>query len=398
MPKTLVDGPDPEGSAPEAAGYKKPSATIPDGDEPTATPNPDAADQPDDEGPDPGPPPVVVGRRSLVYLLAGGLLTASVVGPLVFYFAVWRSRSTALHHLPANTIVAVRLDGRELYTYEPFRKHVLGALDGSDKVNARSARFKKHTSIDPMADVREIYFAATSPDAWVLVFGGRFEGKRGGHAGFADGVAKFLAEEGASDFTVKDGRLFVGGLVIAQAADTAILVANTSEILDESFETSDNYKSIALASSGAVSFVALHAALDALGRSNLKKPSSPAPFLLDPRPILRALALESLFEPCDHTDRANGYLEFGKCRLTIDLAPAAGTSPEQLAKEVQRLQVDVAPHEGDLPEALGLTNALVGAQVKPRAETVMLAGTVVREKLDRGLAKLGESIRDLLAG
>lgn len=327
-------------------------------------------------------------RRTLLYGVLGAILLLSVTGPLVFYFFVWRYRPTAPHHIPAGTSLAVRFDGRELYTYKPFRQHVMGALDGSSAANSRLDRLNKHTGIDLKNDVREVIYATKTADSWVVLIGGNFTVGRGKKR-FVDGLKAFLEEEGVEGFRVEGDTLKGASLFIAQAEDSTLLIANNEEILRAATDPSDAWQELGLTSSGAVSFVIDRAVFEAFS----KDPAGRAPRLGE----VSDDKLEHLAAACKVTQKMTGHLTFKRGgKITIDVVPATGATPANVTDAWEQVRLDAreVPALAELPSG-GLVDAFLDAKLKNRAATTMVSVDWEKERLDRGLEELGAKIREL---
>ncbi len=335
----------------------------------------------DDSTQEPQPePPSPSKTRSLAWFVVGALLVASMVGPLVFYFLVWRYQSTALHHVPAGTTMAARFDGRELYLYEPFRKNVLSVFEDAEGTKSRAARLEKKTGINLLTDVRELVLATVDGKSWVALVGGRFHTPRLHRSDFVEGLASFLAEEGVDGFALEGSVLKgPGGVRIAQAEDSTLVVASDDAMLGATLEPSKHYLELGLASSGALSLVVDGPALAAVART-----------------------LPSLdgAEPIAKTARVTGFLDFRRKgpELVLDVVPKSGTTPEALAGELEtalgamRLVAFMLPDVGGSKEALG------SAQVKPRTASVLVQAKWPEEKLAEATVALGGALRAVLGG
>jgi hypothetical protein len=319
---------------------------------------------------------MAVRKRGWVYLLVGGLFFAALAGPLLFYFFVWRYRPTAVQHVPEGSNAAARIDGNELYLFDPFREHVLSVFAESRDLTTRADRLKRYTGIDVRSDLREVVVATTSGEGYVVLLGGKFERTRLSQDTLVDGLKIFFDKEGVQGFTV-DGDVLVGhGVRIAQADDSTIVIATHEEGLRAALEPSDAWTRLGLASSGAASFVIQRPALAAAARS--LPPGASDPFA--------------------HADRVGGFLKLGRePSLFVDVTPSAGIDPEALAREVEssldaaRLLVVL------LPDIMGEKGALSSAKVKPRTASVMIEAAWPREGLGRGCEALGATLRQLFA-
>lgn len=372
------------GSSPESAEARDTAEDVPPIVEGEDLPGSVRSTEPDEPA-----PPVKRKRRSWMYALIGGLLFMSVAGPLVFYFFVWRYVPTARNHIPAGTNVAISFNGQELYLYEPFRKHVLGAFDGSPKAKARGDRLKKHTGIDVRNDVREVVFATMTAQSWIVLIGGKFGGR--GRGKFVQGFKTFLEEEGVSGYSV-DGDVLKGPeLRIAMAEDATIMIANNDEILRAATEPSDSWQDLGLASSGAVSFVIDRGAFEGAGKA--------AP---DKIPGLARLLAPDIFthvdSVCRHTQRMTGFMKLEKePKINIDIVPTSDSNPTALADEWTALQGDAKALESQLPtqQVIGLTEAILAAKFKPRNKSVMMTVPWSKKDIDANLEEAGKKIKAL---
>jgi hypothetical protein len=365
MPNTLVDDGGPAGQ-PDPGFPAPPHKTLTDDEE---APHPD-----------PAAPPPKPSRGRWPFILIGGLLLLSVVGPMTFYFFVWRYRPTALMHIPRGTSVAVRFDGRELYLYEPFRKHIIGAFDDAAEKGGRADRLKKHTGLDVRKDVREVILATSFGESWVVLVGGNFSSRA--KTKFTLGLSKFLEAEGVSGFTRRSDGVLEGPVFVAQAEDSTIVVANTEETLKRSIEPGDTYQELGLASSGAMSFVIDRPAFDAIASGHSLVKGSPF------------VALASVTETAGQTQKLTGHLAFGRePEFLLDVTPTKGSDPETLSKQLESVQSQVRLASLFLPDYGGLLSVATGAKIKPRAKSVMVEAPWPRAKLDAFLEETGGALR-----
>jgi hypothetical protein len=372
MPGTLIQDEPQRTTQPDLPGAEEaPRTTLTDIDD-TGTPPPEAGAEPPPDKP----------KRAWVYFLIGGLLFMSAAGPLIFYFAVWRYRPTASQHIPPGTIAAVRFDGRELYLYEPFRKHVLGKLQGA-AAGGRAQRFKKNTNIDITSDIREVVVATATGETWVVLVGGDFGAARGGNK-FEKGLFEFIKGEEITGFELNDGAVQGRGLFIGQAEDTTVVIASSRETLEKALEPSDTNTRLGLASSGAMSFVIDRPAFEAAVKM---KPTGVAAFFL---PTDMASHMADAF---GHTEKMTGYVRFKREIDVIgDITPTQHIETMALTTEYELLQKDAVAISDVLPEALGLKTMVLNAKLKPRAKTVMIDGSWPKDELDAGLEAIGNNI------
>lgn len=369
MPNTIPDQDEPErGRATEPDLPAR--ETLPDGEPPPEAEAP-AETEALAEAEAPKKP-----LRSWVYFLVGGLLFASIAGPLAFYFFVWRYRPTAPQHIPTGSSVVVRLDGRELYLYEPFRKNVLSALEDQPGLESHVERIKSRTGVDLRSDIREIVLATTTGKSFVIILGGRLGRTRIEQQPFPEGVYTVLTEKQLPGFTM-DGPVLVGpGFRMAQAEDDTVIIGTDEEIVRAALEPSDAWMALGLSSSGAMSFVVDSPALAAAGRTSTG----------------------ALAQALGKTERVTGFLRLDKAKLYVDVIPQTGVRSEELGPDLDQALSEARALSLLLPDAYGAKGALASARVKPRPETVMIEAEWPREGIDEALERLGAALRTVLAG
>lgn len=314
--------------------------------------------------------------RPILYAALGLVLFTALAGPILFYFLVWRYKPTAPLHIPAGTNLALRIDAKELYLFEPFRKSVLGVLEDAEGVKSRAARLKKETGIDLRSDVREIVVASPDGRRFVVLLGGYFTQARMNRASVTEGLRTFLTEEGVEGLSL-DGDVLKGpgGIEIAQAEDTTIIVASDDEMLKAAREPSDEWTKLGLTSSGAASFAIEEAAFAHAAKG------------------LEDLGGASLLA---HTERATGFLKLGaRPELTLELVPKSIGS-EDMAKETEAALADARLLTMLLPDVFGEKAALATAHVKPRTSSVMVTTEWPKEGLEAGMRWLGDGARAIL--
>jgi hypothetical protein len=346
----------------------------------TTEPDLPRATEPDLEVPEGGAPePDDAAKqkpKSWVYLLIGGLLFASVAGPLVFYFLTWRYRPTALHHIPHGTTVAVRFDGPDLYLYAPFREHVLGAFEDAPGPDSYASRLKQRTGIDLRSDIREIILATATGKTFVLLVGGRFGKTRFDQETIPVALHTVLTEKGTSGFSL-DGEVLVGpgGLRMAQAEDTTLVMTTDEEMLRAALEPSDAWQSLGLTPAGAMSFAVDEPALVALSR----------------------MAPGAAGDAFRKSKRVTGYVKLNKLKLEMEVIPSDGIGAEELSEAVTTSLAETELWTVLLPDTFGEKEALTSARSRPRVETVLVESNLPKEGVERGMKEVGDRIRRALA-
>jgi hypothetical protein len=330
----------------------------------------DRSDEDDDAG-DPSERAPEVVKKTLkagTYVFVGLLLFAALAGPLVFYFFFFRYKPTATYHVPDNAQLALRLDTRALYGYEPFRKEVLGTLD-IESEDGRRAAFKKHTGIDLAGDVREVVVASMDGKSYVVLFGGYFQKLRRGT--FAGGLKAFADEVGVQGGTLEGQGTFVlpAGLRVSQSDDSTVVVASDARALAAALPTDDEPAVLGLPNSGAMSFAVGAAVLDRAAAAS------------DTPPLVADVAA--------HTASLTGYLTLGRRnKIYVELLPKK-VGAEELATKVEAARVFMAESGGTLVPA-SVATLLRDGKAKSRAESAMFEVEVTD-------ATLAEAFRTLSA-
>ncbi len=319
-------------------------------------------------------------RGRTVWVLLGALFAAALIGPFIFYFGFWRFEPTAQRHVPAATVLAVRVDARELYLWKPFREHVLPALAPPSEDATRPsflARVRSLTGVDLQTDVRELVVATPDAQRWVVLAGGRFLGstRRGP---FVDGYERAIEQEPAAGDWVRDGALLVApsGQVVAQAEDGTIFTATDRDLAKAALPATEDYRDLWLSSSGDVSFSILRAALMRVAATR--------------RGTLPEVAV------LDRADRVTGFVKLGdhESKVSIELYPFADEPIETFGADVEilvrRLAVLAATEGAPMPAGRALVaDLLTAAKVQTRGESVLITGKIGRERAEAAAAELG---------
>ncbi|MFO0619371.1 MAG: hypothetical protein U0414_42675 [Polyangiaceae bacterium] len=351
--------------------------------DPAAAPDADADAEGDVDGEEPPPPPVegqVKKRRKLwPFFLIGALLLVAIATPIA-YILVFRYDPTAVKHIPGGTVMAFRIDAKELYLWKPFREHVVGKFDGSKEAKERASKLKKLTGIDLTSDLREIVVATPDAVRWVVLIGGYFHEARFNRSDVVKGLKTFLEEQGATDLTVKGGILYgPNGLEVTQAEDSTVIIANDHGLLQAAIPESDEWTSLGLAGSGGMSFVITENALQ-------RFKSSASSMMLDP----------GMF---GHSKRLGGYLKLGsKPQLNIEVVPRQ-VSVDVLSNEIEGTLGNL---RGIalllLPDTYGVKRMLQSIKVKPRADVVMLTADWPYDGLEDAMKAAGENVEKFTSG
>lgn len=351
---------------------------------PSASADPEASEE-DGEYDDEPPPPAPAAdapkkkRRLWPFFLIGTLLLVAISAPIA-YILVFRYDPTAVKHIPAGTVIALRIDAKELYLWKPFREHVVGKLDGSREAKERSDKLKKLTGIDLTSDLREIVIATPDGVRWVVLIGGYFHESKFSRADVVKGLKTFLEEQGATDLSTK-GKILYGpnGVEVTQAEDSTIIIANDHGLLEAAIPESDEWTNLGLAGSGGMSFVITETAL-----SRFKGTASN--MMLDP----------AMF---GHSRRVSGFLKLGsKPTLNIEVVPKQ-VNVDALANEIEATLGNLRGLALLLlPDTYGMKRMLQSIKVKPRAEVVMLTAEWPYDGLEDAMKAAGSGVESFAAG
>ncbi len=337
----------------------------------------DSDDEPDAaDGPHAPPGTEPTKPKPALFIILGTVIFIALAGPVLFYFFIWRYKPTAPQHIPSGTNLAVRIDAKELYLYAPFRNNVLSVLEDQPGVKSRASRLKKLTGIDLRSDLREIVIASPDGVRFVVLLGGYFTQARMSRANVTQGLLDFFSEEGIPGFSL-EGEVLKGpgGLEIAQAEDTTVIIASDDDMLKASLHPSDDWMSLGLVSSGAMSFVV------------------ETPAFAQAAKTLSGFGDTSIL---GHTKRATAFMKLGGSpELDAELVPD-GVDSEVYAKEVETALANAKLLTMLLPDVFGEQGALAAARVKPRAQSVMVTAPWPADRLEAGTKRLGEAGRALL--
>lgn len=351
--------------------------------EPPATAAPGEEAEGDDDGDEPEgepqPEPPKKKRRLWPYFLIGTLLLIAMAAPIA-YILVFRYDPTAVRHIPTGTVMALRIDAKELYLWKPFRDHVVGKIDGSKEAKERGARLKKLTGIDLTSDLREIVVATPDGVRWVVLIGGYFHEAKFSRADVVKGLKTFLEEQGGAELSVKGGILYgPNGLEVTQAEDSTIILSNDHGLLQAATPESDEWTNLGLAGSGGMSFVITETALQ-------RFKGTASQMMLDP----------AMF---GHSKRVSGFLKLGgKPQLSIEIVP-------------RQVNVDVLSNEIEgtlgslrglalllMPDTYGMKRMIQSLKVKPRSDVVMLTADWPYDGLEDAMKAAGNNVEKFANG
>lgn len=348
--------------------------------EPAAAPPAEDDDDDDDEpAGEAQPAPPKKKRRLWPYFLIGTLLLVAIAAPIA-YILVFRYDPTAVKHIPNGTVMALRIDAKELYLWKPFREHVVGKIEGSKEAKERGERLKKLTGIDLTSDLREIVVATPDGVRWLVLIGGYFHEARFNRSEVVKGLKTFLEEQGGAELSVKGGVLYgPNGLEVTQAEDSTIIISNDHGLLQAAMPESDEWTNLGLSGSGGMSFVITETALQRF------KPTASS-MMLDP----------AMF---GHSRRVSGFLKLGsKPQLSIEVVPRQ-VNVEALSSEIEGTLGNVRGIAMLLlPDTYGMKRMIQSLKVKPRSDVVMLTADWPYDGLEDAMKAAGENVEKFATG
>lgn len=179
------------------------------------------------------------------------------VGAWLAYRELLHYRRCAVEHLPAGTEFAARLDVEQVVLFDPVRRHFLPLLDrlpigsepsthASKLAEGRSSRLRNQAGVNLGLDLREILFATSQDQRWVLVLGGLFP------RGVLPKVERALQSEPRGGWArVGDTLEFEpSGATLGQAADGALILASDRLALASALPSSERFRELGLAREG----------------------------------------------------------------------------------------------------------------------------------------------------
>ena len=292
-----------------------------------------------------------LGHRLVFTVFALTILLAFLAGVLIYFKFVAYAR-VAARHLPADTLLAARIDVETVLISESVRGRLLPLFDqgrhGRTDLKTRHDRFRAHTGVELGRDLREIVLGVAG-SGWVVVFGGKFP-----RTGLVAGLQTTLREED-TPATLSDGLLQVqGGPAIGQAVDGALIVASDAARLRAALQGSEAYLKLGLPPEGAGGFALL-----------VRAPIPPG---------------------FDDFDRVSGSVELGQA-MDVDVAvrmrPGITADPAAVGRSFATLGASA-------PVTSLVRRPLEQAQIQPRRpDEVGVRLAWQRPELDAGAAWLG---------
>ncbi len=179
------------------------------------------------------------------------LLLAGIA--LLAYFRLVRYEPKVARHVPESATWAVRLSVRSVILFDPFRRHLLAALDDldPDAQRGRLARFSQASGLNVARDLREIAVAGAGTD-WVVAVGGLFPDD-----GWAEALRQHLLVPERIAHAVDSGRLHGLGrheISAAQASDGTWLLASSHALLEQALPAGDRGERLGLTVDGDASW------------------------------------------------------------------------------------------------------------------------------------------------
>jgi len=306
--------------------------------------------------------------------------------------------SKAHPHLPATCDVVARADAGALLDHEAVKKHVIPALDelqasaGKDP-SAKDAKDTKEVEellrlagIDPKSDVKEVLLCMSELDGdqrnakMTLVLGGEFR---------PDAVATAVERSAAKDDKIElitvDGRKAAKKttgdlLIIGQAADGAIVVANDQAMFEAAVKESTAYQATyALPMSTEVAFVVSERFLQ---RARTNRNLQGNPFAKD----------------ITATTRVSGFVALkGDPRGEVRATMAGEKEAAELAKGLEQLILPALKKQGARQKSqAGELEVLSAAKVRVEGKDVVVEAPWSAAGVDQAAQKLAGLIRDTM--
>lgn len=322
-------------------------------------------------------------KRGLVIVAVGAILALLIGSAFALYFFFVRYEPVALHHVPGNANLVMRISATDILVFGPVRKHLWPVLfeqafssgpKSKSSTKSRADSIKEATGLNLATDLREVVVASADGSGWVVLLGGKMP-----RSGFVDGIEKLSKDEGWVGWR-RDGELFVGpstptSLVIGQADDSTVVLGSDTDIVKAALPATEEWHRIGLPKEGAVVFsvseTAWNGAARTLGRMI---PGGPAlgsvkrvtgSFLLDKNP-----------------------------ELSLYLEPAEGQDPEPIRADADRVLAAGRLAMMLLPQdTMGGKEALSGATTTVAKGKVQIRAPWPYEGLDRACEKLAAQWR-----
>ncbi len=334
---------------------------------------------PEEEPPAPKPKK----KRAFIIIAVGAVLALLIGSALAFYVFFVRYEPVALHHVPGNANLVMRISATDILVFGPVRKHFWPILfeqafssdkKGKSSTKSRADSIKDATGLNLATDLREIVIASSAGSDWVMLLGGKMP-----RSGFVDGIEKLSREEGWVGWK-RDGALFVGPpsptpIVIGQADDSTIVLGSDTDIVKAALPATEEWHRIGLPKEGAVVFAVSDTAWSGAART-LGRLIPGGPALGSVERLTGRILLDS------------------KPELSLFFEPASGQNPETIRADVDRVLGAGRLAMMLLPEdTMGEKQALSNAGTSIENGKVHLRAPWPYEGLDRACEKLASRWR-----
>ncbi len=298
-----------------------------------------------------------------------GAVVAVAVFVGVGAFGWWRFlryERVAARHVPAEAVLAVRLDLEKIVLFEPVRKHVFPLIDEGLPPGAtpRLRRVEERTGLIFGREVREIVYArGRDPSMQVGLACGRF-----GTVALVPVLAGILEEDGAG-WRLEGDLLHapLGRAVVGQAPDGCLLIASDEAMLRAAVSGGG----LALPAEGAASLAARGDVAAHLGRRFWGEGS-----VIASVPLVTAMA--TLTDPV-------------RVEVRVEQAPGSG-GPRTVAA-LETLLEEARRRTSVAQDIAGEKSAFAAATVRPSPAGAVVATPWAQPDISRGFRHLAEVVR-----
>lgn len=315
--------------------------------------------------------------RSFKSVAIGAVALGVVVLSVMFalYLRYVHYKRVASFHLPAGTVLALRVDVEQAIFYEPIRRHVLPLFGGPgsspSEADTRLSRMEVRSRLK-RGDLREIVVGrGAARGDWVVVLGGIFPPTD------SDRLVTALSDE-PGWAAVDDGRRAehgATGVAVSRATDGAVVIASSSGVLAASLPSSATYETLGLPPSGAGGFALSHAALAELAKWPHVLVAGDLPYDLE-----QLDSVTGRFTPGD------------RIRLGATFGAGQGRPTKRAAEGVLEL-LRARSGAGDARENVLLRGAVDRAAIRDTPSGAELSSEFERPEVDYALAALADVIR-----
>lgn len=322
-------------------------------------------------------------KRPLLIAVIGLIFALLIGSAFALYFFFVRYEPVALHHVPGNANLVMRVSASDIFVFGPVRKHLWPLLfeqafssSGKSKsgTKSRAETIKDATGFNVATDLREVVVATVDGTGWVLLLGGKMP-----RGGFVDGIEKLSRDEGWVGWR-RDGDFLVGPgaptpVVIGQADDTTIVLGSDTDIVKAAIPSTEEWHRMGLPTEGALTFAvsdtAWNGAAHTLGRL-----------------IPGGLSLGGI-------QRVTGRVLLQKeTEISVFLEPLAGQDPETIRANAESVLVAGRMAMLLLPQdKYGEKQALSSASATVEGAKVKIRVLWPYDGLDRACERIAASLR-----